>query len=194
MSELGVFLRLGFHHIVSPSALDHLLFLLVLVAPYSLRDWRHLLTVTSAFTLGHSLTLALVVTATVRLPTTLVEFLIPLTIVATGLANLQRGRTPPGGWAGPVLAGSFGLIHGAGFASFLREMFTGSVVVPLFAFNLGIELGQVMVLGVALLLLAGIDAAMRVRDPAVGWWPRAALTSLAATAWAAVLAVQRAPW
>jgi hypothetical protein len=194
MSELGVFLRLGFYHITTPSALDHLLFLLVLVAPYRFRDWRHLLGVASAFTIGHSLTLALVVTDAVRLPTALVEFLIPVTIVCAGLANLGRGRRPPGGWTGPLLAGAFGLIHGAGFASFLREMFTGPVALPLFAFNLGIELGQVTVLGAALLLLAGVDAAVRVRAPAAGLWPRAALTSLGAAGWAAVLAVQRVPW
>jgi hypothetical protein len=194
MNELGAFLRLGFQHITTPSASDHLLFLLVLVAPYRVRDWRHLLGVTSAFTVGHSVTLALVVTHAIRLPTSLIEFLIPLTIIAAGLANLRRGRRPPTGWASPLLAGSFGLIHGAGFANFLREMFTGSVALPLFGFNLGIELGQITVLASALTLLSVIDVLVRQRAPGVGLWPRAALTSVVAAGCAAVMAIQRVPW
>ncbi len=191
---MNTFLQLGYRHIVSPGALDHLLFLLVLAAPYRWRDWRHLLGVASAFTVGHSITLAMVVTNSVRLPTALIEFLIPLTIVAAALANLRRGSTAPRGWAAPLLAGTFGLIHGAGFANFLREMFTGSVVLPLFGFNLGIELGQLSVLLTALLALSGVDRAIRVRAPAAGLWPRAALTSVLAAGGAALMAVQRVPW
>jgi HupE/UreJ protein len=191
---MSVFVRLGFQHILTPSALDHLLFLLVLAAPYRLRDWRHLLGVASAFTLGHSVTLALVASDAVRLPTAMVEFLIPVTIVGAALGNLRRGRRPPAGWAGPLMACGFGLIHGAGFANFLHEMFSGSVILPLFGFNLGIELGQITVLASALLLLSGIDRLIRMGAPEVGRWPRALMTSLAAAAWAAVIAVQRAPW
>jgi len=193
MSQFGAFLPLGFHHITAPGALDHLLFLLALVAPYRFRDWRHLLTVASAFTIGHSLTLALLVTDVVRLPTALVEFLIPLTIIGASLANLRRGRRAAGGgWTAPLLAGGFGLIHGAGFASVLRALFQGPVALPLFAFNLGIELGQLVVLAGWLVLLTGIDSAL-LWVPAAGRWPRAALPSLTATAGAILLAVQRIP-
>jgi hypothetical protein len=194
MNELASFLGLGFHHITTPSALDHLLFLLVLVAPFRLRDWRRLVALASAFTVGHSITLALVATALVRLPTALVEFLIPLTIVAAGLHNLRRAPTRPGRWAGPLLAGAFGLIHGAGFANFLQQMFTGSVALPLLAFNLGIELGQLTVVAAALLLLSGIDQIPRFSGVAAGPWPRGALASVAAAACAALMAAQRLPW
>ena len=68
MSQFGIFLEVGVRHILNLQALDHLLFLLVLVAPYRLRDWRRLVAVASAFTLGHSLTLALVVTGTLAVP------------------------------------------------------------------------------------------------------------------------------
>jgi hypothetical protein len=194
MSDFGAFVRLGFHHITELSALDHLLFLVALVAPYRLRDWRHLLGVASAFTMGHSITLALVVTDTIRLPTALIEFLIPVTIVCAGVENLRRPGRRPAGWARPTLAASFGLIHGAGFAAFLREMFTGAVALPLFAFNLGIELGQIIVLAAALAGLSVVDRAVDRMAPARGVGLRAVAASVVAALCAAVMAAQRAPW
>ncbi len=194
MSDFTAFLRLGFHHITDLSALDHLLFLVALVAPYRPRDWRHLLGVASAFTVGHSITLGLVVTDTIRLPTALIEFLIPVTIVCAGLANLRHTGQRPAGWARPALAMCFGLIHGAGFATFLREMFTGPVVLPLFAFNVGIELGQIGILVAALAVLTGVDRAVQWTGAARGVQPRAVAVSLVAAACAAVMAVQRAAW
>ena len=194
MSDFAAFLALGFRHITAPSALDHLLFLVALVAPYRLRDWRHLLGVASAFTVGHSITLALVVTGAAHLPTALIEFLIPVTIVCAGLENLRNPGRRPVGWVRPVLAAGFGLIHGAGFANFLREMFTGGVAVPLAAFNVGIEVGQMAILGGSLLLLTGVDRAVALRLPAGGLRVRAVAASLVAAAWAAALAAQRAPW
>ena len=88
MSELQAFVALGFRHITDSAAMDHILFLLALAAIYRLRDWRDSLWVVSAFTVGHSLTLALAVTGALTLPTRLIEFLIPLTIVATCVENL----------------------------------------------------------------------------------------------------------
>ena len=83
MSELAAFAQLGFRHIVSIEAMDHILFLLALAAIYRPRDWRDALWVVTSFTVGHSITLALAVTGVVTLPTALIEFLIPVTIVAT---------------------------------------------------------------------------------------------------------------
>lgn len=194
MSDISAFLQLGFHHIIAVSALDHLLFLVALAAPYRLGDWRRLLGVASAFTAGHSITLGLVVTDTIRLPTALIEFLIPVTIVCAGVENLRHRSRRPAGWVRPVLAAGFGLIHGAGFAAFLREMFTGSVAVPLFAFNLGIELAQIVVLAVALVGLTAIDRTVAGTMPGRGLEARSAAASFLAAACAAVMAVQRAPW
>src|SRR5882724_2037164 len=84
MSELIAFVHLGFRHITDLTALDHMLFLLALAAIYRGRDWRDSLWVITAFTVGHSITLALAVTGALRLPTALIEFLIPVTIVVTG--------------------------------------------------------------------------------------------------------------
>lgn len=201
MSEFTTFVQLGFRHIANPEALDHILFLLALAAIYRLRDWRSSLWTISAFTVGHSITLALAVTHALALPARLVEFLIPLTIVAAALENLaakERGRVPWRGRYRPVLAGAFGLVHGAGFATYLNSLFMDHLAVPLFGFNLGIELGQIVVLSIAAVMLTVLDALiarlplpdaspspLRVRVVAVS-----ALVAVVAARWA----VQRAPW
>ena len=159
MNELAAFVTLGFRHIVDLEALDHILFLLALAAIYRVRDWRDALWVVSAFTVGHSVTLALAVTGALVLSNGLVEFLIPLTIVATCIENLvvrERPRLWGGGYR-PVLAAVFGLVHGAGFASYLRSLFVDQIALPLFGFNVGIELGQVVVLALAAVALAALD-------------------------------------
>ena len=120
MTDLATYTELGFRHIVDIEAADHVLFLLALAAIYRFRDWRECLWVATAFTVGHSLTLGLAVTNTLVMPPSLIEFLIPVTIVATGIENLLvRDRVQAGGIARyrPVLAGVFGLVHGAGFAN-----------------------------------------------------------------------------
>lgn len=189
MSELATFARLGIHHILDPAAVDHLLFLLVLAAAYRLSEWREAVGVITAFTAGHSATLALAATDTLLLPAQAVEFLIPLTIIATGLENLAGagGRVGFGPAYRPTLAAVFGLVHGAGFAYYLRGLFLESITVPLLGFNLGIELAQVIVLGAAGIGLAVVDwlASHRVRVVAV---------SSVVLVLAARMAVTRSPW
>lgn len=160
MSELWAYLQIGFRHIVAVDAADHILFLAVLAAIYRGRDWRAALWVISAFTVGHSLTLVLAVFNVMPLPGAVVEFLIPVTIVATGVENLVlRERAASGRYARhrPLLAGVFGLIHGAGFAGYLQSLFVERMAVPLLGFNIGIELGQIVVLAVAAVAFRGID-------------------------------------
>ena len=201
MSELLAFLDLGFHHIVNPEAADHILFLLALAAIYRLRDWRNALWVVTAFTVGHSITLALAVTNALTLPTAWIEFLIPVTIVATGLENLvvrERSRTLRGGRYRPVLSGVFGLVHGAGFANYLRALFVTRVAVPLLGFNVGIELGQILVLAAAAVAFAAIDRGLvRVgrlagEGAALRW--RVVGISVAVIGIATRWAAERAPW
>lgn len=164
MPDFLTYVRLGFHHIVDLTAADHILFLLALAAVYRPRDWRAALWVVSSFTLGHSLTLGLAVTGLVRFPTALVEFLIPLTIVLTCGENLLaawRGRDPGRPHLRMLLAGGFGLVHGAGFATYLQSLFVSPIAVPLFGFNCGIELGQLTILlGIGAGLVAA-DALLR---------------------------------
>ena len=190
MTELLAFIGLGFHHIADLAALDHVLFLLALAAIYRGCDWRDVLWVVTAFTIGHSVTLALAVSGALALPTALIEFLIPVTIVATGLENLlvrARRADPAGSRYRPMFAGVFGLVHGAGFANYLHSLFTGSIAVPLLGFNLGIELGQLVILAVAAVALAGMDRVIGLRL-------RVVAVSAAVVVLAVPMALERMPW
>ena len=197
MSELLAFFQMGLRHIVNVEAMDHVLFLLVLAAVYRFRDWGDALWVVSAFTVGHSVTLALAVTGAVRLPTALIEFLIPVTIVATCVENLvvtDRTRAPWGGRYRPVFAGVFGLVHGAGFANYLRDLFVDRVAVPLLGFNGGIEAGQIVVLLAAAGLFALVDAGLRAAPVRAPFRARVVMVSSCVAVVAAVWAAQRSPW
>lgn len=172
MSELLAFLQIGFAHIVAWDAADHILFLLVLAAVYRGRDWRAALAVISAFTIGHSITLALAVSGALVLPTRIVEFLIPVTIVAAGVENLVRREHVARGSGAkyrPLFAAVFGLVHGAGFAGYLNSLFVENITVPLLGFNIGIELGQIVVLLGAAVLYLGADAALSALPRRRGW-------------------------
>jgi hypothetical protein len=203
------FLSLGFGHITAPGALDHILFLLVLAAIYRWNEWRQALVVVTAFTVGHSLTLALAVWRPGLLPEPgIVEFLIPLTIVATGIENIvSRGVRERRVHAGrrAVLAGGFGLVHGAGFAGYLTQMFPDSIAAPLLGFNIGIELGQVVVLALSVGALTAVDAGMSrlaTRWPvsgapnphSLGFRLRVAGVSAMVVVLGGVWAIERAPW
>ena len=199
MSEFLSFVHLGFNHIVNPEALDHILFLLALAAIYQGRDWRDSLWVISAFTVGHSITLALASTGTLLIPQRLTEFLIPLTIVATGVENIlvrARARRATRSRYRPLFAGVFGLVHGAGFASYLQQLFIGSVVVPLFGFNVGIELGQLVVLAAAGAGLAAFDRVLVLSqvNRVHSYRLRVVTVSLVVVAVAAEMAAARRPW
>jgi hypothetical protein len=190
LSELIAFVRMGFHHIADPAALDHGLFLLALAAIYRGRDWRAAVRVVTAFTVGHSVTLALAVTGAMALPTDVIEFLIPVTIVATGIENLavrNRATAPFGGRYRPIFAGVFGLVHGAGFANYLRSLFSGPIVLPLFGFNAGIELGQLVILSATAVALSGVDRLL-------GHRARVVAVSGTVVLVAASMAVERLPW
>ena len=201
MSEFLTFAQLGFRHIVDVEAMDHILFLIALAAIYRFRDLKKVLWVITAFTIGHSVTLALAVTGILTLPSSIIEFLIPVTIVATGIENLvvrDREHAIWGGRYRPVFAGVFGLVHGAGFANYLKALFVDHLAMPLFGFNVGIEAGQVVVLAAIAVTFAGVDYAIqRIRRPDASWHPLRArvvaissLVVLVGSAWA----VQRSPW
>lgn len=163
MSEFTTYVELGLRHILDIGAVDHLLFLAALAAIYQLRDWRAILWVVSAFTIGHSLTLALAVTGVISLPAATIEFLIALTIVASCAGNLvvREHARGAGQRYRPVIAGVFGLIHGAGFATYLKSLFLVNVALPIFAFNVGIEIAQVIVLTAIGVAYTVADAAIR---------------------------------
>jgi hypothetical protein len=159
MTEFEAYLKVGFDHIVAKDGLDHILFIVALSAVYQFKDWRRILILVTAFTLGHSFTLVLAALNIVGFNRALVEFLIPITIILTCVFNLwERGE---GDYAlqGKALfmrygmAIIFGFIHGFAFSNYLRQMFAlskESIVMKLLAFNIGIELGQIVVVLVVL--------------------------------------------
>src|ERR1044071_752512 len=121
MQDFGFYFGLGWEHIISTDALDHQLFIAALAAIYLLKDWRQVLILVTAFTIGHSLTLALSVFDVVRFDRNWVEFLIPCTIIITAIANLfQKKFTPRTVRINYFFALFFGLIHGMGFANAIR--------------------------------------------------------------------------
>ena len=173
LSEFLVYLRLGFEHIADIRGYDHILFVVALCAGYEPRQWRKILVLVTAFTVGHSITLALATVRIISISTDLVEFLIPLTIFVTGVFNIvvaTRGRADEEeGRRARVLkyflALGFGLIHGMGFSNFLRAMLGAeeSIALPLFAFNVGLEVGQICIVLVILLLTFAFVRLVRMR-------------------------------
>ena len=158
MQDFSFYFTIGWEHIISWDALDHLLFIAALAAIYMLKDWKQVLILVTAFTIGHSLTLALSVLDIIRFPDKWVEFLIPCTIVFTALTNLfQKNFSPRSVRVNYFLALFFGLIHGMGFANIIRFMLAKdqSLAMGLFGFNLGLEVGQIVVV-IVLLLIAMI--------------------------------------
>ncbi|MFQ5571164.1 MAG: HupE/UreJ family protein [Rhodothermales bacterium] len=161
-SEFFVYLRLGFEHISDLKGYDHILFITALCAVYRWDQWRQLLGLVTAFTVGHSVTLALATLNLISINDALIEFLIPATIFITSILNIVEARPADRFvleskrmWGVKyALALGFGLIHGMGFSNFLRAVLGAeeSIVLPLFAFNVGLEAGQLCILLAVLLL------------------------------------------
>ncbi|RMG72956.1 MAG: HupE/UreJ family protein [Bacteroidetes bacterium] len=156
-SGAGLYLQLGWEHILDIQGYDHILFVVALAAVYRVRQWRQVLILVTAFTLGHSLTLALSVLDIFRLSSELVETLIPVTILLTCVYNVVRGEhdhSAPWQRANYLLALVFGFIHGMGFSNYLRALLGSESCLggPLLSFNVGLELGQLLIVAAAMLL------------------------------------------
>src|SRR5258705_6375877 len=155
MSDFRFYFGLGWEHITNWEALDHLLFITALAAIYLLKDWKQVLILVTAFTIGHSITLALSVLDIIRFPSRWVEFLIPCTIVITAFTNFfQKKFTARSIRINYFLALFFGLIHGMGFANSIRFMLAKDQNLgwSLFGFNLGLEAGQIVVVMILLIV------------------------------------------
>ena len=162
-----LYVELGLEHIADLQGYDHILFVAMLCAVYVFKDWKQVLILVTAFTIGHSLTLALATLKIIRVPSVWVEFLIPVTIFITALGNIVTGK--PGNTSARVkylLALFFGLIHGLGFSNYLRSLLGAqkSIVVPLLAFNIGVELGQILIVLCVLILTALMLYVFRVKQ------------------------------
>ena len=162
MHPFNFYLKLGFEHISNLAGYDHILFLVVLCAVYRIQQWRNILILVTAFTIGHSVTLALASLDTFTIPSKIIKFLIPATIFITALHNVIRpNSTEHSSKMGRnyVMALFFGFIHGMDFSNYFKALLMdpSSIVIPLLGFNLGIELGQLLVVffivGIAFLFL-----------------------------------------
>ncbi|GEP93136.1 HupE / UreJ protein [Chitinophaga terrae (ex Kim and Jung 2007)] len=144
----ALYFELGWQHIVNWDAYDHILFVIALSAIYLLRDWKKVLVLVTAFTIGHSVTLALSVLNIIRIPSEIVEFLIPVTICITALSNiLRKTEQPQSLQLNYFYALFFGLIHGLGFSNYLKSLLgsQANIVQPLLGFNIGLEVGQIVI-------------------------------------------------
>lgn len=156
MSEFRLYFDLGKDHILDyANGYDHILFVVALCAIYLVRDWKKILILVTAFTVGHSITLALATLKIISVNADLIEFLIPLTIFVTAASNIFRSgdyvadRTT---YINYGYALFFGLIHGLGFSNYLQSILgkNRSIVSPLFAFNVGLEIGQIIIVSLFL--------------------------------------------
>lgn len=155
MSDFAIYFTTGWHHILSWYSFDHILFILALSSIYLVENWKQVLILVTAFTIGHSVTLALSVYEIVRFNAKWVEFLIPCTILTTSIFNFFIKDFKPGSLRlNYFLALFFGLIHGMGFANSIRFMLASdeSIALPLISFNVGLEAGQIVIVFALLLL------------------------------------------
>ena len=156
MSDAWFYFKYGWEHIISFDALDHQLFILALTILFTIKEWNKVLILISAFTIGHSITLALSTLNILNLPNHLTEFLIPCTIVITALANiLKTVKDYKTIRINYFFALFFGLVHGLGFANYLKFMLAKdqSLGWSLLLFNLGLEVGQIVVVTMILVFI-----------------------------------------
>lgn len=163
MNSFQLYFNLGLQHILDIQGFDHILFVLALCAVYVARDWKKILILITAFTIGHSLTLALATFNVIQVRSDVIEFLIPVTIAFTALATLFKPKpsTGRGIQLNYLFAVFFGLIHGLGFSNYLKALLgkETSIWQPLLAFNIGLEVGQIVIVASFLLITSLVNLA-----------------------------------
>ena len=162
MNDFWIWFSTGFQHILDWNSYDHIVYVIALCVIFSAKNWRKLLVLVTAFTIGHSLTLLLSTLDTIVIRQSLIEPLIPLTIISTCIINilqrdkLEKSQNKINYMLNYILALVFGFIHGMGFSYLLKSMLgkEENTVYPLLSFNLGLELGQIII--VILMLLFSV--------------------------------------
>lgn len=150
MHPFEFYLKLGFEHIANLNGFDHILFLVALCAVYQIKQWKRILILVTAFTIGHSITLFLVSLNLFTIPSRIIKILIPTTIMLTSLQNsraVDRNDSFSSMSKNYAIALFFGLIHGMDFSNYFRALILSpdDILIPLFGFNMGIELGQLVI-------------------------------------------------
>ncbi|MDR2036955.1 MAG: HupE/UreJ family protein [Bacteroidales bacterium] len=162
-----LYLELGIEHIADLQGYDHILFVAMLCAVYTFTQWKKVLIMVTAFTIGHSVTLALATLNILKVSSAWIEFLIPVTIFITAAGNIiSGGQDRTSAMIKYSLALFFGLIHGLGFSSYLRSLLgtEKSIVVPLLGFNIGVEIGQILIVLCVLLITALMTRVLRMKQ------------------------------
>ena len=191
MNDLAFYFKEGWQHIINFNAIDHQLFIIALAAIYILKDWKKVLVLITAFTIGHSLTLALSIFDVIRANEKWVEFLIPITIIITAIFNyFIKNFNKESLQLNYFFALFFGFIHGLGFANSIRFMLASNqkIGAGLLGFNLGLEAGQIVCVTIILLsayLVINIAGLKRT------WWIY--ILSTITILWAVKFAVERIP-
>jgi hypothetical protein len=156
MQEFWLYFDIGRKHIADLEGYDHIIFVAALCLRYTFKDWKKLLILITAFTIGHSITLALSTLNFINISTKWVEFLIPVTIMLTAVANVYQKEVAnqPKFPLIYFFTLFFGLIHGLGFSNVLKAMLgtDHNIVTQLLAFNLGLELGQLLLVAAVLII------------------------------------------
>lgn len=160
MSEFWLYFETGLRHVLDINAYDHILFLIVLTVPYTFKDWKNVLLLITIFTIGHTLSLMLSVYGVIKVNGTIIEFLIPITILVTALFNIfKSGKKSSKGNNSlnfvSITTLFFGVIHGLGFSNYFKLVLdknTDDKLLPLLEFALGIEAAQLIIVLVVLII------------------------------------------
>lgn len=164
MSSWLYYIKMGLEHITDPNGYDHILFIVALAVSKNIKDWKNLVLLITTFTVGHSIVLALATFELIRVDSTLTEFLIPVTIVATCMwnifqvsdviANKEETESPSQIKKEIILILFFGIIHGLGFSNYLKAIITSSesIAETILLFNIGLETGQIIILAITLMI------------------------------------------
>lgn len=190
----SLYLDLGFEHITDLNGYDHILFLIVLSAVYLLKDWKKVLILVTAFTFGHTVTLALASLKIINVSADLIEFLIPVTIFISAFSvffykrNKNERRLHHFKY---ILAMFFGLIHGMGFSNYLISLLgsESNIVMPLFAFNVGLELGQIIIIIAYLIITSVLVKFLKVQIKILSL-----IVAVAASVISVILMIERFPF
>ena len=183
----GSYFNLGLEHILDINGIDHVLFLIALALPYALKQWKSVLILATAFTIGHSLTLALSALDIIKVNSTLIEIGIAVSIFLTALLNIVSPSVEAKrvSWTRYVGAAVFGLIHGMGFSNFFKTILgKDDITIPLLAFNIGVEVAQVLVVAAVLLISYVVVKVVEKR-----WWNFT--VSIVIAVWAGKMILER---
>lgn len=169
MNDFILFFLEGIRHITDWRGYDHILFVAALCLPWLIKDWKKVLWLITAFTIGHSVTLALSIYSKILVHSNWIEWLIPLTVAVTAIENVVVKNEERNMRLRYTSALIFGLIHGMGFSNYLRSMMgkNENIITQLFAFNIGLEVGQVAI--VLMVMFVGLIFVQVLNAPRKEW-------------------------